>query len=60
MTANDSVLLRYAMIISVQKLAGDKIKYSRFPKNRETQQENTKENTKKTTKINWDGSKKIS
>ena len=60
MTANDSVLLRYAMIISVQKLAGDKIKYSRFPKNRETQQENTKENTRKTTKINWDGSKKIS
>ena len=33
---------------------GDKIKYSRIPKNTETQQENTKENTKKTTEINWD------
>ena len=32
----------------------DKIKYSRIPKNTETQQENTKENTKKTTEINWD------
>ena len=31
---------------------GDKIKYSRIPKNAETQQENTKENTKKTTEIN--------
>ena len=60
MTANDSVLLRYAMIISVQKLADDKVKYNRFPKNTETQQEDTKENSKKTTKINWDGSKKIS
>ena len=38
----------------------DKIKYSRIPKNTETQQENTKENTKKTTEINWDWSKKIS
>ena len=55
MTANGSALLRYAMIISVQKnYAGDKIKYSRIPKNTETQQENTKENTKKTTEINWD------
>ena len=33
---------------------GDKIKYSRIPKNTETQQENAKENTKKTTEINWD------
>ena len=33
---------------------GDKIKYSRVPKNTETQQENTKENAKKTTEINWD------
>ena len=33
---------------------GDKIKYSRIPKNTETQQENTKENAKKTTEINWD------
>ena len=38
---------------------GDKIKYSRIPKNAETQQENTKENTKKTTEINWDWWKKI-
>ena len=54
MTANGSALLRYTMIISVQKLTGDKIKYSRLPKNKETQQENTKKNTKKTTEINWD------
>ena len=27
------------MIISVQKLAGDKIKYNRLPKNTKTQQE---------------------
>ena len=40
------------MIISVQKLT--QAKYSRIPKNTETQQENTKENTKKTTEINWD------
>ena len=40
--------------------AGDKVKYSRIPKNTETQQENTKENTKKTTERNWDLSKKIS
>ena len=33
---------------------GDQIKYSRLPKNTETQQENTKENTKKKTEINWD------
>ena len=33
---------------------GEKIKYSRIPKNTETQQKNTKENTKKTTEINWD------
>ena len=56
MTANDSALLRYAMTISVQNLAGDKIKYNRLPKNTETQQENTKENSKKTTEINWDSS----
>ena len=55
MTANGFALFRYAMIISVQKLdTGDKIKYSRIPKNKETEKENTKENTKKTTKINWD------
>ena len=36
---------------------GDKIKYSRVPKNTETQQENAKENTKNTTEINWDWSK---
>ena len=33
---------------------GDKIKYSRIPKNTETQQENAKENTKMTTERNWD------
>ena len=33
---------------------GDKIKYSRIPKNTETQQENTKQDTKKTAEINWD------
>ena len=33
---------------------GDKIKYSRIPKNTETQQKNTKENTEMTTEINWD------
>ena len=38
---------------------GDKFKYSRIPKNTETQHENTKENTKKTTEINWDWSKTI-
>ena len=54
MTANDSTLLCNAMIISVQKLPGDKIKYNRLPKNTETQQESTKENAKKTTEINWD------
>ena len=42
MTANGSALLRYAMIISVQKLTGDKIKYSWILKNTVTQQENTK------------------
>ena len=31
-----------------------KIKYSRIPKNTETQQKNTKENAKMTTEINWD------
>ena len=30
------------------------MKYSRIPKNTETQQKNTNENTKKTTEINWD------
>ena len=39
---------------------GDKIKYSRIPKNKETQQENTKKNAKKTTEIKLDWSKKIS
>ena len=46
MTANDSAFFRYAMIIYVQKLARDKIKNSRLPKNTEKQQENTKKNTK--------------
>ena len=32
MKANNSALLRYAMIISVQKLAGDKVKYNRLRK----------------------------
>ena len=41
-------------------VSGDKIKYSRIPKNTETQQEKTKENTKKTTEINRDWSKKTS
>ena len=55
MTANGSALLRYAMIISVQKTdTGDKIKFSRIPKNTEIQQENTKENTKKANEINWE------
>ena len=54
MTANGFALLRNAIIISVQKLTRGKIKYSRIPKNTETQQENAKENTKKTTEINWD------
>ena len=31
---------------------GDKIKYSKIPKNTEIQQENTNEDTKKTTEIN--------
>ena len=31
MTANDSARLGYAMIISVQKLEGVKIKYNRLP-----------------------------
>ena len=52
MTANGSALLRYAKIISVQKLTDDKIKCSKIPKKTETQQENTKENTKKNTEIN--------
>ena len=34
--------------------AGDKIIYSRIPKNTETLQENTKEHTKKTSEKNWD------
>ena len=42
------------MTISVQKLAGDKIKSNRLSKFTETQQENTKEKAKKTTEINWD------
>ena len=55
MTAIGTAVLRYAMIISIQKTdTGDIIKYRRIPKNTETQQENTKENTKKTTKINWE------
>ena len=56
MTANGSALLRYAMIISVQKLT----QVINQTKNTETQQENTKENTKKSTEINRDWSKKIS
>ena len=42
MTANNAAFLRYFMIISVQKLEGDKIKYNRLP----TQQENTKRTLK--------------
>ena len=48
---NGSALFRYAKIISD---TCDKIKYGRFPKNIETQQQNTKENTKKTTEMNRD------
>ena len=54
MTANGSVLLHYAIIISVQKLTqvikSNTAGFLRI----QTQQENTKENTKKTTEINWD------
>ena len=46
MRANRSALLRYTMIISVQKRTQDS-------KNTETQLENTNENTRKTTEINW-------
>ena len=53
MTANGSALLRYALIISVQKLTqvikSNTAGFLRI----QTQQENTKENTKKTTEINW-------
>ena len=50
MKANGPALLLFAMITSD---TGDKIKYSRIPKDTKTQQENTKENTKKTTKMDW-------
>ena len=54
MTANGSALLRYAMIISIQKLTqvikSNTAGFLRIQR----QQENTKENTKKTTEINWD------
>ena len=55
MTANGSALLRYYMIISVQKLT-QVIKSNAvgFLGKQQTQQENTKENTKRTTEINWD------
>ena len=43
MTANESVILRYAMITPVQKPAGDEIKYNKLPNNTETQHENAKE-----------------
>ena len=55
MRVNGCALLHYTMDNFCTKTGtGDKIKYSRIPKNTETQQENTKENTKKTTEINWD------
>ena len=54
MTANGSALPLCYDDFYTKTGTGDKIKYSRIPKNAETQQENTKENTKKTTKINWD------
>ena len=55
MTANSSALLRLCYDNFCTKTeTGNKIKYSRIPKNTETQQENTKENPKKTTEINWD------
>ena len=54
MTANDSALLRSALIIFVQKLTqvikSNAAGFLRI----QTQQENTKENTKITTEINWD------
>ena len=54
MTANGSTLLRYAMIISVQKLTlVIKSNTAGFLKI-VTQQKNAKENTTKTTEINWD------
>ena len=45
MTTSNSALLRYAMIISLQKLTRDKIKYIRHKNKRdtETQQENARE-----------------
>ena len=54
MTANDSALLRYAMIISVQKLTQVIKSNTAGFLRMQRQQENTKENTKKTTEINWD------
>ena len=53
MTGNDSSSLCYDNFCTKAD-AGDRIKYSRIPKNTETQQENTKENTEKTTETNWD------
>ena len=54
MTANGFALLRYAMIISVQKLT-QVIKSNTAGFQRiQTQQENAKENIKKTAEINWD------
>ena len=55
MTANGSALLRLCYDNFCTKTeTSNKIKYSRIPKNTETQQENTKKNPKKTTEINWD------
>ena len=48
-----SSLLRYDNFCTKTDTC-DKIKYSRIPKNTETQKGNTKENTKKKTKINGD------
>ena len=54
MTANDSALLRYAMISSKQKLKQViKSNTAVFLRIRR-QQESTIENTKKTTETNWD------
>ena len=54
MRANGSALLRYAVVISVQKLThvikSNTAGFLRIQR----QHENTKENTKKTTEINWD------
>ena len=54
MAANDSALLCYAMISSVQKLTQVIKSNTAVFLRIQRQQENTKENTKKTTETNWD------